>query len=218
MMTAEKIRGLIIRENFSGEADKFITVFAKGTGKISVFCKGARNTKSRFLSSTALFTYGDFIIRTATKTPTLMSADVIDSFYALRTDYEKTVYASYFIEFIDKSFLENVADDNVLLLSIRTLKKMCSPGCNTKLTACIFLLKLMGYMGYQPNMEDSDVLSLGDAVKYAIAYVQNADIKDIFSFELEDKYIYELEKFLYGYIDYHTEIKLKSSKIIKNLY
>lgn len=217
-MAAEKIRGLIIRENFSGEADKFITVFAKDIGKISVFCKGARNTKSKFLSSTALFTYGDYIIRTATKTPTLMSADVIDSFYALRTDYEKAVYASYFIELIDKSFLENVADNNVLLLSIRTLKKMCAHNCCTRLTACIYLLKLMEYMGYQPDMEDSAVSSLSKAVRYTIEYVQRSDIKNIFSFELEDKYIRELEEFLYAYIDYHTELKLKSSKIIKDLY
>ena len=217
-MAAEKIRGLIIRENFSGEADKFITVFAKDIGKISVFCKGARNTKSKFLSSTALFTYGDFIIRTATKTPTLLSADVIDSFYALRTDFEKAAYASYFIEFIDKSFLENVADNNVLLLSVRTLKKMCSDNCGTRLTACIYLLKLMEYMGYQPDMEDSALSSLSPAVKYAIGYVQQSDIKSIFSFDLENKYIEELESFLYDYIDYHTEIKLKSSKIIKNLY
>lgn len=216
-MAAVKIRGLIIRENFSGEADKFITVFAKDTGKISVFCRGARNTKSKFLASTALFTYGDFIIRTATKTPTLISADVIDNFYALRADYDKTVFASYFVEFIDKSFLENVADNNILLLTVRTLKKMCS-NCNTKLTACVYLLKLMEFAGYQPNIDDVRITSLSDVVNYTISYVQQNDINNIFSFTLEDRYIKELGQFLYDYIEYHTELHLKSSKLLKDMY
>ncbi len=216
-MPAEKIRGLIIKENFSGEADKFITLFAKDTGKISVFCRGARNTKSKFLAATSLFTYGDFIIRLASRTPVLLSADVIDSFYALRTDYEKTVFASYFTELLDRSFLEGDADNNTLLLTVRTLKKMCSDNCNTRLTACAYLLKLMEYMGYQPDVSSKDISSLSDAVKYAVTYVQQND-KNIFSFALEDRYLKELEAFIYRYIDYHTELPLKSSKILKNMY
>ncbi len=217
-MAAEKIRGLVIRENFSGEADKFITIFAKDIGKISVFCKGARNTKSKFLAATALFTYGDFVIRTASKTPTLISADVIDNFYALRNDYEKTVFASYFTELIDRSFLEEVADNNTLLLTIKTLKKLCSDNCDIKLTSCIYLLKLMEYMGYRPDTDDGSISSLSEAVKYAINYVQQKDMDSIFSFTLEDSYIKELWHFLYDYIEYHTELHLKSGKILKNMY
>ena len=93
-MSSEKIRGIIIRENFSGESDKFLTIFAKDKGKISVFAKGARNTRSKFLASSSLFTYGDFIIRTVTKTPTLLTADVIESFYNIRNDFATAVYAS----------------------------------------------------------------------------------------------------------------------------
>ncbi len=217
-MATEKIRGLIIRENFSGEADKFITVFAKDKGKISVFCKGARNTKSKFLAAASLFTYGDFIIRTASKTPTLISADVIDNFYGLREDYDKTVFASYFTELIDKSFLEGVEDNNILLLTVKTLKKMCSKGCDTRLTACAYLLKLMEYLGYQPDTEDGGIAKLSEPVRYAINYVQHKDINGIFSFALEDRYIKELGQFLYSYIDFHTELKLKSAKLLKNMY
>ena len=104
-MSSEKIRGIIIRENFSGESDKFLTIFAKDKGKISVFAKGARNTRSKFLASSSLFTYGDFIIRTVTKTPTLITADVIESFYNIRNDFATAVYASCFAEFIDKALI-----------------------------------------------------------------------------------------------------------------
>lgn len=48
-MNSDKIRGIIIRENFSGDADKYLIVFAKDIGKLSIFAKGARNTKASFL-------------------------------------------------------------------------------------------------------------------------------------------------------------------------
>ena len=75
----------------------------------------------------------------------------------------------------------------------------------------------MEYMGYQPDVSSKDISSLSDAVKYAVTYVQQND-KNIFSFALEDRYLKELEAFIYRYIDYHTELPLKSSKILKNMY
>ena len=95
-MSSEKIRGIIIRENFSGEADKFLTVFAKDVGKISVYAKGARNTKSKFLAASSLFTYADFMVRTATKTPTLLSADVIENFYNSKINSNKRLIGCIF--------------------------------------------------------------------------------------------------------------------------
>ena len=41
-MIVSSIRGVVIKENFSGDSDKYIVIFAKNIGKISVFAKGAR--------------------------------------------------------------------------------------------------------------------------------------------------------------------------------
>ena len=62
-MTISTIRGIVIKETFSGDSDKYIIIFAKDIGKVSVFAKGARKLKSKFLAGTALFTYGDFIVK-----------------------------------------------------------------------------------------------------------------------------------------------------------
>jgi DNA repair protein RecO len=48
-MIVSSIRGVVIKENFSGDSDKYIVIFAKNIGKISVFAKGARKLKSKFL-------------------------------------------------------------------------------------------------------------------------------------------------------------------------
>lgn len=216
-MSSEKIRGIIIRENFSGEADKFLTVFAKDKGKISVFARGARNTKSKFLAASSLFTYGDFMIRTATKTPALLSADVIESFYNIRTDLSSTAYASYFAEFIDKAVIDNVADNNALLLLLKSLQKLSKNNNNTRLTGLIFQLRFLDILGYRPNIDEIKPYSLNQTSVYAMEYILNADLNTAFSVNLDIEYIKELELFIEKYIEYHIDIKLNSYKLIKKL-
>ena len=214
-MSSEKIRGIIIRENFSGESDKFLTIFAKDKGKISVFAKGARNTRSKFLASSSLFTYGDFIIRTVTKTPTLLTADVIESFYNIRNDFATAVYASCFAEFIDKALIEKVPDNNALLLLLKSLQKLSKENAEPRLTGCIFHLRFLDILGYRP---DDEILSSLSATGYSAAlYILSSPLNKAFNISLDTVYISELEKFNEKYIDYHMDIKLKSYKIIKDL-
>lgn len=216
-MSSEKIRGIIIRENFSGEADKFLTVFAKDVGKISVFAKGARNTKSKFLAASSLFTYADFMIRTATKTPTLLSADVIESFYNIRTDLSSAAYASYFAEFIDKAVIDNVADNNALLLLLKSLQKLSKNNSNARLIGCIFQLRLLDILGYRPDEKEIKPYSLNQTSIYAMEYILSAELNSAFSVNINIEYIKELESFLEKYIEYHIDIKFNSYKLIKNL-
>ena len=214
-MSSEKIRGIIIRENFSGESDKFLTIFAKDKGKISVFAKGARNTRSKFLASSSLFTYGDFIIRTVTKTPTLLTADVIERFYNIRNDFATAVYASCFAEFIDKALIEKVPDNNALLLLLKSLQKLSKENAEPRLTGCIFHLRFLDILGYRP---DDEILSSLSATGYSAAlYILSSPLNKAFNISLDTVYISELETFIEKYIDYHMDIKLKSYKIIKDL-
>lgn len=216
-MSSEKIRGIIIRENFSGESDKFLTIFAKDIGKISVFAKGARNTKSKFLASSALFTYADFIIRTATKTPTLLSADVIESFYYIRNSLDSTAFASFFTEFIDKTIIENVIDNNALLLLLKSMQKLSNDNCNARLIAVIFQLKLLEILGYRPDKENLERYFLSETSILSCEYILSVPLNTAFSINLEQKYICEIEDFLEKYINFHIDVKFKSYKIIKDL-
>ncbi|MDO5389370.1 MAG: DNA repair protein RecO [Clostridia bacterium] len=216
-MSSEKIRGLIIRENFYGESDKFLIIFAKDIGKISVFAKGARNTKSKFLASSSLFTYGDFIIRTATKTPTLISADVIENFYGIRSNFSAAAYASYFAEFTDKAFLENIPDNNALLLILKSLQKLSNESLDPRLAGCVFQLRLLDILGYRPDEKTTALYSLGNEALSAVNYILSVPLNSAFSIKASKELIRELEYFTEKYIEYHIDIKLKSYKILKDL-
>lgn len=216
-MSSEKIRGIVIREGFSGEADKFLTIFAKDRGKISVFAKGARNTKSKFLASSSLFTYGDFLIRTVTKTPTLLSADVIESFYGIRADIAPAAYASYFVELIDRTMLENVEENNALLLLLKALQHLAKDGKNVRSTGIVFQLRLLDILGYRPEQEEIKDYSLSLPSLAAVEYILSAELGKVFRIIPEQKYMTEIESFLETYMEYHIDTKFKSYGIIKDL-
>ena len=216
-MSLETIRGIIIKEVFSGESDKFITVFAKDLGKKSIYCKGARNTKSKFLSSTNIFTYGDFIIRTSSKTASLNSVDIIDSFYNIRLNYDTAVFASYLIELLDKSNIDNVADNNILLLTLKGLKKLCAGGANTYSILNIFRLQYLLYMGYAPDFDNigKHILSF-DAI-IILNTIINLPLNAVFNYEIPNKNLIEINRFLDQYIQQHIDINLKSQHLLKSL-
>ena len=95
-MTISTIRGIVIKETFSGDLDKYIIIFAKDIGKVSVFAKGARKLKSKFLAGTALFTYGDFIVKESRGKYYLDSVDIIENFYGLRNDIYISLWDLFF--------------------------------------------------------------------------------------------------------------------------
>lgn len=241
-MSVLKIRGIIIRETKSGESDKFITIFAKDIGKISVFAKGASNIKSKFLAGTSIFTYGDFIIRTATKTPTLNSVDIIENFYDITKDLDKYYCGVYLLEFVNKAIADVTDDNRYLILLLKALTSLNSNIIDKMLIVRIFELKMLKYLGYSPynrycincgkenpnyftlsglachNCMDNNgrVRKLNPSTIYTMAYIDSADINELFKFKVNNDVFNELSFIAEKYILYHLECKLKTYEYIKN--
>ncbi len=143
-------KGIIIRETASGESDKFITVLLKEHGKMNIYCKGARNIKSKFLASTSCFSYCEFVIFMGSKTPSLLQVDLIESFYNLRLDYDTLSYAQYFAEMANKLILSNVNCDDFIRLLYVALTNLTKTNINIDLVKIIFELKFLELMGIYP--------------------------------------------------------------------
>ncbi len=242
-MSVTKIRGIIIKENKSGESDKFLTIFAKDIGKISVFAKGASNIKSKFLAGTSLFTYGDFLIRTATKTPTLNSVDIIENFYSITKDLDTYYCGIYLLEFVNKAVEDITDNNNYLYLLLKSLYALKSQKINSILTVKIFELKILKYLGYNPYNErcincnslnpmyfsvnglvckqclgKSRIRELSEVTLYTLKYISESDIDNLFSFNVSDYVLNDLIYISEQFILYHLDCTFKSYEYIKNIY
>lgn len=188
--------GIVLKETNSGESDKFITVLLKGYGKMSVFCKGARNTKSKFLASTSTFCYSEFVIYTGAKTKTLASASLINSFYNLRLSYDRLSIASYFSEMSDKLILTDSDCDDYIRLLYVSYKKLCDGILNEDLIMSIFEFKFLELSGMFP------------AVKFCGTC--NSKLSDFVDF---NKVFFDLN----GLLCYDCNQKSNTNKVLVNL-
>ena len=102
-----KVNGIIIQEVNYGDFDKVLTMLTPNLGKITCNARGARKTKSQLLSTTQLFTFGEFVLFKGGDTYNVNSCETIEMFYNLRTDLDKLTYASHITKIINDITTEN---------------------------------------------------------------------------------------------------------------
>src|SRR5690554_5522486 len=106
-----KTSGIIIKQINYDEADKILTIMTKDYGKIQALAKGARKTNNRFLASTQLFCYSNFIFYQGKSMNYINQAELRESFYNLRKNLRDFTYASYIIELINAATQEQQKEE-----------------------------------------------------------------------------------------------------------
>ncbi len=236
---SEVFRGIVLKEVAVGEKDKIITLLAKDVGKLSISCKGSRGTTSKTASGTTLFTYGDYNIFTGLKHLRLNNVYIIKSFYKISYDYDSLVFASYFVEVIDKTTFQNEENNDILYLLLHSLNALETKKNTPMLTSAIFNIKLVQLLGFTPILdvcsfcgkENFEPMFFGDEgvvckncnhnypiVKketiYIINYILSNNIKDIFNFNVNHQNILILYNLSLKYLKNHTDIKINSLDIL----
>ena len=152
-MTAFKARGLVLREYEAGESDKRIMLLCKSHGRIMVYARGARKQNSKFMAVSQLLTYGDYIIADGKQFLSLTQAEVIESFYAIRQDYDKLCHAGYVLEICEKTIPERTNCDEILRLALKTIQHINGEVIAPKLAVHVFLFRFFLINGIAPEMD-----------------------------------------------------------------
>ena len=149
-MPLEKFDAIILKEADEGETGKRLTVFAKDIGKVTIFAKGAKSAKSRFSAPSQLFCYSSFSAYKNKNYYNAVSAEVIESFYEVRTDITKLAYACFIMELIEKNIPEGPSEsgDELLKLLLTTLAVISKTDYDARLAAIVFETKFLNINGY----------------------------------------------------------------------
>lgn len=241
-MSTESIRGLIIKEIMSGEADKYITVLTEDAGRVTLLARGARKPKSKLMSAASVFVYGDFFYFQGSGFKSLNSADILDGFYGLRNNYDRLVYASYVVEAADKTGYDDTAE--LLHLVLYTLTALAKTSLNPALIICAFRFKLLDIMGFlnteticlncgndadcfspseggfvcaecAAGCADAERVSMG--FKKAFGHITGRDMKSMFSFNVAESVFDELNDLSDRCIRLYIDSEFKTDKLINAL-
>ena len=148
-----KVRGLVLREYEAGESDKRIMIFCKGQGRLMVYARGARKASSKFMAAAQLFTYADFVLVQGRGFYSLTQADIIESFYPLREDYDRLMAAHLIAEACEKTLWDDIESDALLLLALRSLSVLARGKIAPLQVVCVFLMRFFDAYGLRPQTD-----------------------------------------------------------------
>lgn len=149
-MALYNVEAVNIRSINAGEADKIVTLFSRGQGKIRAIAKGAKRPSSKFGGRLEIFTYNHFQLATARNLDIISQCETIESFYRLREDKEKLNAGFYIVKLIDIITEDRQRNDEVFDLLLEALFAMqASVDMNVLLRG--FEVKLSTIEGFLPS-------------------------------------------------------------------
>lgn len=146
-----RAEGIVLRRSDFGEADRILTLFTRGQGKLRVLAKGIKKTKSRKSGHLELFIHAQLLIARGRSMDIVTQAEAIQVFLPLRSDLRRTAYAYYVAELMDKFTEEGTESPGLFELLLDTLKQLAeNPQLET--IAHYFELHLLDSLGYRPEL------------------------------------------------------------------
>ena len=237
-MSIVKTKGIIIAENNMGDFDKMLTMLTPGAGKISCVAKGARRPKSSLLAGTQFLCFGEYVMFKGQEHYTINSCDTIEVFYNLRTDYDKLQYAVNITKIIQDVTTENENSYKILQLYLNTLYMFSETDKNPDFITSVFKLKLLCFLGFKPKIEectfcgskenlnyfsikdngvkceechgaDKGTIHISESTVTALKYIVLAPAKKLFSFDLKNDSLKELQLVSKVYLNEKLEKEYK---------
>lgn len=216
-----KTKGIVIIENNMADFDKMLTILTPN-GKIEAIAKGARRPRSLLLAGTQFLCFGEFMLYRSGNIYNVNSCETIEVFYNIRTDLDKLKYAAHITKIINDVTTENQNSYKILQLYLNTLYTISNTDKSLDFIISIFKLRLLSIIGFRPiidscqvckNQEnfsyfslrdngfkckacgkiDKGAIEISETTKDAIRYIILADSKKIFSFDIPEESIKELE-------------------------
>lgn len=174
------------------------------------------------MAATQFLCFGEYLLYKSSNSYSINSCETIELFYNIRTDLDKLNYASHITKIINDVTTENQNTYKVLQLYLNTLYMISETEKNLSLINSVFTLRLLSIIGYRPVVEeckncktkenlkyfsfrdsgikcetcgkqDKGAMEISSTTKDALRYIIYADSKKVFSFEVPEETIKELE-------------------------
>jgi len=146
-----KVRGLIIRTVDIKETDRLVTIFTEECGVVTALARGARSLKSRKMSATMLFCYGDYVLYGQGDKQWIKEAELIESFYDMRNSIEGLALANYIVEVLSDVTVAE-AEKDLLRLALNSLFAISKGKYTAEKIKAAFEIRAATILGFMPDV------------------------------------------------------------------
>lgn len=238
-------KGLVIREQTTGESDRLVTLLTVDYGLVRAFVRRAKQMKSRMNSATSLFAYGDFSLYRSKDAFVVDDAVATEVFFGLRKDIERLSLAQYFAQLAFELGAEEQPCEELLRLTLNSLHLLCKGEKSLMQIKAVFELRAMCLGGYMPgilacdncgtyetplmyfdtlegkiyceNCPKAGAIPLPKTVITAVRFICLTEPSKIFSFSLSDENMKLLSDVAEKYMLSRVQRKLSALEFYKGL-
>lgn len=240
-----KTRAVVLKTQDIKENDKIVWFFTEKVGKISTIVRGVKKSKSRFLSVTLPFCFGEYVFFKGKSMFSINEGGIIDSFQELLNDLESISYSSYFNELIDMSMVEGESNVNLFREYVTALYLLKNKVASSDTIARAFELKLLQNTGYTIDFnhctkcgrriistnfissqyyggickrcEKDNAIKISYESYSILKYINSLPLRDIHKVTLSEKVKEEIYKITYTFICQSYAKKPKSLEILNTI-
>lgn len=235
--------GMVISGTPISEYDKRLVILTKEFGKITAFARGARKPTSQFLGGSQPMAFGEFTLYRGRNAYTVTGMKISDYFSNTMKDIDSMYLGMYFLELADYYGREGIEARDTLELLYLSMKALSKSTIPKRLVRCIYELKTLVINGEYPNVfqcgscgskEQLDYFDashnsmickqchggvekeqlLEESTVYALQYIITSPINKLFSFNVKDNVLEQMEKIIGQYIKKVVDKKFNSLDFI----
>lgn len=144
---------LVIRRADYSDYDRMVTLFSPVYGRLDAIARGCRRPKSPLLNACEPFTSGEFQLYQKGERFTIEQCQISESFYELRTDYDRLQHGVYWLKLLDASVMPDVPMGDLFLITLRALAHLNYSDLPPEMLTMAFEMHLMAQLGYAPRVD-----------------------------------------------------------------
>lgn len=151
-MSSITTQGIVLRHADYREHDKMLTLLSPGLGRVDALCRGCKRPGSPLLAASEWFALGEYVLFAGKGKMTVVSCNLQESFYPLRTDYDRLKYATYLLALAEAAAQPGERAAELFTLLARSLSRLCYGDQDPQAVSAAFLLHFAAISGYRPRL------------------------------------------------------------------
>ncbi len=151
-MAYTSTQAIVLRRADYRESDRVLTLLTPGRGRVEVLARGCRKAKSPLLAACELFTLGEYVLYKGKGHETLTACTITDSFYAIRTDYERLSLAAIMLAAAEVVAQPEQEQQHLMILLLRSLTRLAEGTHQPEAVLAAYLLHFAALQGVKPRL------------------------------------------------------------------
>ncbi len=243
-MSQIKTEAIVIKSINWSDTSKIVSLYTRENGRVDAVAKGARRKNHQYGNFLESLNHLETIIYISDKRElqNLGNTSLLNSFYKIRQNLDKTAFGLAILELINTFFQQGENDPvffDFLLTQIQALDQTSQP----QVIFWYFILKLASYLGFKPHFNHCKIceeiknedyyfqistgsvyclecigdtnlfIKIPDQVYQYLNKLQKANYKQIADYPPLLNYKFNSLNFLLDYLRHHTEQKIELASL-----